>query len=214
MGSRRFAIAAAGLACAAAIAHGASANPVVLIEWSSSSGPGTPGGSSIAAGPGDTLVAEVFISAMPGQGISAYTLTLEFDFDLGDELDLLGFFEDKPLGAILPDLPEVVTESDLSTAGSITNLDDFNLAAQFLGGGTFRIAKVTFETTGNVIADGDDVRVGAFNITDVIGTPGTILTGVTTFLGASVNIAPEPGTVGLLAFGLLGLAAATGRNGR
>ncbi len=216
MRSRRLAIAAAGLVCAEAIAPGASANPVVFIEWSSTTGGGAVGGSSIDAAPGDTLTAEAFISAMPGQGVTAYVLSAEFDFDFGDELDLLGYVEDKPLpgGGAFPDVAEVVTESDGATVGSVTGFDDIVLSPTF---GTFRIAKLTLEVTGNVSTDGDDVRMGIVVAgQDAIGNPlgGEDLTGVTTFLGASVNVVPEPGTVGLLAFGLLGLTAATRRNGR
>ncbi len=181
MRNERWAAVAACLLGAVGFAGGASANPVVFIEWEST------GTSSITASAGDTIVAEAFISAMPGQGVSAYTFTAQWDIDLGDELDLLGFVEDKPLGDVLPDLPETVTESDSMTVGSITNLDDFALTAQFTGGGTFRIAKLTFEVTANVTTDGDDVLVSEVQGTDTIGIPGMILSGVTTFLGAEVN---------------------------
>ena len=208
-------IAAACLVFAVGFAGGASGNPVVFLVWSDTTSRfGTPGSSDIIASNGDTLMAEAFISAMPGQGISAYTLTLEWDFDFVNELDLVGYAEDKPLAGILPDLPEIVTESDDTTVGSITNLDDFSIVAEFEEGGTFRIAKFTFRVNGNVFMDGEDVRIGLVAATDTVGVPGTILSGVTTFQGAEVNYVPEPAAVGLLAFGLLGIAAAAGRNRR
>ncbi len=203
---------AAVLVGAFGLVSAASANPVVFVTWSSTTGAGAVGGSSIDAAPGDTLMAEAFISTMPGQGANAYILTMEFDFDLGDELDLLGYVEDKSFGGLLGDIVgEVATESDGATVGSVTGFDDFAIASLF---GTFRIAKFTFEVTGNVTSDGDDVRMGLVQPSDLVDNVGTDLSGLTTFLGASVNVVPEPGTVGLLALGLLGLAAAARCNGR
>ncbi len=131
--------------------------PTVEIVWTASDGIGTPGGPAIEAAPGDTLTATVYLSTTI-EGVSAYNLSLRFDTDLGDELDLL---------AVAPIIsawttavggnPASTSESSTSSGGEIAALSAS--ADPFPGPrrGTFPIARVTFQATANVTSDGPDV---------------------------------------------------------
>jgi hypothetical protein len=77
------------------VAQEAQAAIKVDVVWISTTGAGTPGGPSIDAAPGDQLVAEIRITP-DGGGLAAYAISLEFDTDLGDELDLVSATEFLP----------------------------------------------------------------------------------------------------------------------
>jgi len=145
----------------------AAAPAAVTIEfvWTSSTGAGVPGGASIAAVPGDQLVGEVRVTPDAG-GVGAYSVSLAFDSDLGDELDLVGVSEFLP-GVMeynfSPGAVESTAESTGASAGSVDSIEAVVLTVPGPTSGSFVAAEVTFAVTANVATDGDDVFLGAFN---------------------------------------------------
>lgn len=177
----------------------ADAAPIVEIVWSATTGSGTAGGSSIAAAPADQLTADILLTADTA-GISSYSISLKFDTDLGDELNLLNATELLPSGFSDHLVAGVSTqESVLATQeGTVQSFDAFTL-----GNGpvdtTFAIATLQFEVTSNVVTNGEDVFLGVFaGVDDIFDNAGVKLSGSTTFHAAQVDAVPEPTSLALL----------------
>ncbi len=120
----------------------------------------TAGASTIAAEPGDRLTLEV-IMHIGSAGVSAYGVSVEFDRDLRDELDLVSVVElHHPwLPAIAPTL--TVVESDSSTPGGVYGLDGFTLGLGPVDTSVV-IARLVFEVN-DPDFDRGDVAVGLFD---------------------------------------------------
>lgn len=193
---------------------GGLATPLIDVIFTGSTGAGTPGGSSIRAAPGDVLTAEIRVAA-GSEGVSSYGLSLRFDEDLGDELDLEG-----PASEFLPEgydfnLTEGVDSSRESTSSVAGYVRTFE-AATFAEGPAseaFAVGTVDFLVNDGVEADGTDLRVGLFNpgVDGLFDNAGNDLGPSSTFGTASVNPVPEPTTGALLALGVGALGLAQGR---
>lgn len=214
------AIAAAALLLGAAL--GARAQTTVSFVWTGTTGAGTPGGVSIDAAPGDLLTGEIRIDTADPTGIAAYGISLAFDADLGDELDLESVTELLPAGFThnLTPGPQATHESTAAGQGAILTVEALSLA-----GGTGMAyavaAEVVFRVTANVATDGTDVSTGIlFYGVDAIGNGGDDdITSTATFQGASVDrlaavpaVSPWLWLPWVLGIGSLGLAATVTRS--
>lgn len=199
---------AAVLALGAGVPEAADAAITIELVWTSTTGGGISGSSSIAAAPGDQLVGEIRITPDTG-GVLAYAVSLEFDTDLDDELDLVGFTEALPAAMETNISPGIGLAQD-STPSAKGRALTFEAVCGNCNGptsGTFVAGTVTFDVTGNVASDGHDVFTGTFNVvSDGVGNNAfQIVTPV--FLNASVNQAgidvPIVSTPGVLATSLV-----------
>jgi hypothetical protein len=180
----------AALLLAVAEAHAAT---TVGFVWTETTGAGTPGGATIEAAPGDRLTGEIRILSTEPSGIAAYGLSLSFDPDLADELNLESVIELLPSGFthnITPG-PEATQESTGSHAGGIRTLEAIALTS---GAGVSNavIAEVKFRVNAAVSSDGTDVFTGAFSPgVDAVGNGDNVdITSSVIFQGASVDTLP------------------------
>lgn len=153
------------------LASGASqeAGAVVNVDviWKSTTGSGTAGGTSISALPGDQLVAEIRVTPDAG-GVAGQASSVEFDADLGNELDLVSVVELLPPGMEfnLNSGVESSQESSGAQAGNVLTFESVALTHSGPTAGSYVAAEVTFDVTANVSSDGADVFVGEFNDID------------------------------------------------
>ena len=173
----------------------AAAQVQVALVWISTTGSGVTGSSDITASHGDALTAEIRVTA-DAAGVAGYAISLEFDRDLGDELDLVStaevdtvFTTPNPLSAMTVGVIST-QESSGSQLGNVIGYEGVTLFAAPVSQ-TFTIGTVTFVVTANVASDGDDLFTGAFSAEfDGIGNNANILvTDSTVFGTASVNLA-------------------------
>lgn len=159
------------------------------LVWSATTGSGTPGGSSIQAQAGDTLTAQLFL-VQDTQVVCCLAFSLEFDTDLGDELDFVsaspvfdppGFFDLTGGG-----IPQTIESSSSQGGQVLTPTANFDVVGQNTTSATFLVGEAVFLVTTNVATDGADVVSGAFNTGfDAIGArpnpspPGTRFEDVT-----------------------------------
>lgn len=182
----------------------------VDIVWTATTGAGIPGGSVIDALPGDVLTAEVRLNADAG-GVSSYALSLEFDRDLRNELDIVSVTAPSGgsfLFSFTVDDVESVQESTSTDIGELLTFEQAGFANFGPVSTTVTILTVEFLATGNVRPDGDDVFSGTFNVgVDAIGDRGdnidiTDITSSVVFGSAAVNGPPIP-TPALRPWGLV-----------
>lgn len=185
----------------------AQASPIVELLFTSLNGAPIAAAASVAAQPGDRLGASLLVRA-DAAGVSSYSISLRFDSDLRDELDLLVATEVvSPAFEIdLSEGPVSIQESSSLLAGEI-----LSFAALSLGPGIadarFEIAALEFEVTGNLATDGADVLTGLFNasVDGIFDSQGTDVASAAEFRSAAVNV-PEPASAALLGLGVTVLA--------
>jgi hypothetical protein len=176
----------------------------VSFEWTATTGSGSPGSNFILAAPGDQVTLDILLTA-DASGVSSYGISMEFDNDLGNELNLLNATELLPGGFLFNLTPGVAgtVESDASTVGRVNTFE----AATFGAGPvstTFVIGQVRFLATASLVTDGSDIFAGLFNsgIDGLFNNSGQDLGPTADFGEAGVNLVPIPASLPLLGSGL------------
>ncbi|MFP8881602.1 MAG: PEP-CTERM sorting domain-containing protein [Myxococcota bacterium] len=193
---------------AALLAFNASAT-TIDITFTATDGLGTVGSDTISALPGDTLSATVSLTA-DSAGVSSYGISLLFDTDFGDELNLISVTEllTAPFAFNLNVGCRSAQESTGSQAGNVLTCE----AGTFGAGpalSTVDIIDLVFLVTANVATDGSDIEIGLFNtgFDGVFDNGVSALSVIPIFGQAAVNLrVPEPSTGLLVGLGLLGFA--------
>lgn len=176
----------------------------VSFEWTATSGSGSPGSNFIFAAPGDQLTLDILLTA-DAEGVSSYGISMEFDNDFGNELNLLEATERLPGGFQFHLTPGVAAtvESDALTVGRVDTFE----AATFGAGPnstTFVIGQVRFLATANLATDGSDIFAGLFNsgIDGIFNSSGFDIGPTANFEEAGVNLVPIPAALPLFASGV------------
>ena len=199
----------------AVFAFNASAT-TIDITFTATDGLGVVGSNTISALPGDTLSASVSISA-DAAGVSSYGISMLFDTDFGDELNLISVNELLTAPFTFNVTPGCAStqESSGAQAGNALPCEagTFGVGPSLA---TVDIMDLVFLVTANVATDGFDMETGLFNtgfdgIFDNVGGPVT-----PTFGQAAVDLLllPEPGTGLLVSLGLLGFALRSRKRSR
>lgn len=221
--------------CFLGVSSTASATSVNLrwVSGSASSGSITGlGTSSVTLAPSAvaTLTLDIRI-AVDSAGLSSAFLSLEFDNDLLNELNIVSFAEIDWTGVMmttmaLPQLTPLaigLTPTRESTGLVGGQLYTFDLTTTSTAADccpvstTIAFGRVVFTT--NHVQNGDDgadIFSGIFNIgvDAMFNQNGGNIAGTTTFGTARVNQIPEPSTLGLLGLGLSALVVAGRRRSR
>lgn len=189
----------------------------VDLTWSATTGTGTPGGSAIDAAPGDELTLSVVLNLEAGESVSSLALSVEFDGDGGNELNLVQVVELNHVASFncvpLPDCfvnfgPELhnqdfgvdsEVESQPGSAGEVNTFEMGTLDIGPSGPLSIPVGTIRFEVV-KAITDGEDVDSGHFNL----GFDGTFDNAANAlpiaFGGAEVNAeGGTPGTPSLVA---------------
>jgi hypothetical protein len=179
---------------------------------------------TVNPGGGQTIEMDVILTHNEATGLGGHFFSVNFDSDLGNELDLLvakawgGFTymvtmasaTYSPLGAgVGPN-----TESTGAVGGQIGTYESGTTATQGLPAGTYTVGTARFLVTSNVTLDGDDLFSGLFRAGFDTIANGANQPTVNIFGTGSVSAIPEPGTASLLGLGIVGLVLAGRRSRR
>jgi hypothetical protein len=183
-------------------------------------------------GGGQTLLLNIVLTHNESLGMGAHGVSLHFDDDLANELDLLGGGEwagstyatmgtmaggtYSPLSAGMGvnGLAGSV-ESTGAVGGQVNNFESGVLVGGLPANsaGIYVVGTARF-VVGTAYTDGVDILIGSFYGADgnVDGAGAQLTSEV--YGTATVNVIPEPGTVSLLGLGLVGLVLAGRRSRR
>lgn len=217
-GVHQFLLLSFGLVLSARLAAATSINLV----WTGTSGSGSIGSSSISvsATEPETLTLEMILD-VDGLGLSYLQVSVQFDRDLRDELDLLSietlsWSNPKGPGNFIGLGFETSQESDATAGGEIVTFQGFTLG---LGprNTTLTFARMVFATNpSNLSNDGPDVFSLFLTPDDralFVTCNGVCFFDVHPEFGsAEVNVIPEPLPLSLLGLGI-GVLALAGRRG-
>ena len=185
------------------------AAPAVDIIFTATTGGGTTGGNSITASSGDTLTVTINLTA-ESAGISSYGVSIEFDTDLIDELNIVSVTELLPAGFDfnLTPGPSSTQESSGVQKGNILTLE----AATFQNGPvstTFAIGTIEFLVTNNIATDGLDIFSGLFNVSfdGVFNNNQSMLSPTFNSAMANASVIPALSKQGMAIFLLLAAGA-------
>ncbi len=210
----------AAMVCLVGMTRDAGATVTFDLIWTATSGAGPGvGTNTITAAVGDTLTLSLRMTTDVAE-LRSHSVSIAFDTDLGNELNLLGSGEwsGTTYGTTAMRTnyerinfgtgPPPAVESTNAVAGRIYRYESAIITGTgFLPVGTYSVGTAVFQVN-TVSADGPDVFVGLFDgtIDSVLGAGGIPVTNLV-FNSATVNI-PEPATASLLGLSLVGLALA------
>jgi len=205
--SRFFAYGVAMFFIGASLAFNASAATVGIV-FTATTGSGTPGTDEIGAEPGDLLTAIVSIEP-DAAGISSYGISVLFDMDLGNELDLASVTEllNAPFTFNFDPGCASTQESTGAQEGQVLTCEAGTFGTGPPPPTSVAIMELQFFVTANVVDDSFDIELGFFNpgFDGVFDNAGGSV--IPIFGRASVNVIPEPNTALLLGLGFVGLAS-------
>jgi hypothetical protein len=190
----------------------AQANPTVDLIWDATTNPGSGlgvGTSTIKADPGDQLTLGIYLT-MDSAGVSNYVVSIEYDNDLVDELDLVSAVELTPAPLTNTTVGVVSSsESSGSQGGTVYSFEAGSVPGNGPTSTTVQIGTITFTVTGAVATDGTDVESGLFSVlVDGIYSNAASgdLSATAVFNGAGVDRLSGAAVPGLMAWGVLWLA--------
>ncbi len=220
---RKLLIALTASVCFVVFSSAASATSVNLVWTAAAGGTIDPvSGNSVAVSStaAATLTLDIQME-IDSLGLAGAFLRLDFDTDLGNEVNILSWEEISwaktnskgittrtlaPLAAGI----QSTQESTGAQGGYVFEFDGTSLTTG-PSSTTLTFARLVFSTNfANVMTDGDDIFTSG-----IMGcnSPSCDITDTVTFGGASVNLVPEPSTLSLLVLSFGGLLLA-GRRGR
>jgi hypothetical protein len=212
------------MVCLVGMAKDASATVTFSLIWTSTTGTGIVGTNSILADPGDVLILSIRMST--DQTLAAHGISLNFDTDLGNELNLFNpagglewsgtsYGTTTMSGTYAPLVyglgPPPAVESTSSTAGRINTFESGKTpSGAYLPAGAYSVGTARFVATSHlsVYGDGDDIFAGLFNVgvDEVLNNLNAPIGTISVNYGAaSVYTVPEPGTGALVGLGLVGI---------
>ncbi|MCH2173289.1 PEP-CTERM sorting domain-containing protein [Myxococcota bacterium] len=206
-----------GLVSAATMASATSVS-LVVVDGVGAGIDSFTGSSVTATGTGDgTFTVDVQIN-VDEAGLSTMFMSLEYDTDLGNELNTVGFQEMSwslvnMMGNTTRQLSQLnggVNSSQESNGTQEGQLYTFDAYSTGSGPASTSItfARVVFSlNSGNISSDGDDIFSGFFNGSvdgafDNASPNGNDIGSGITFSNIAVNLVPEPGTLSLLGLGM------------
>lgn len=132
------------------------AAPRVQILWSYASGDGYPGSHHVQAEAGDVLVATVYVTADEA-GLQSYALSVDFDLDGGNELDLNQVVVLLPAGFDTLQDATSTSESGFGVAGFVESFGASASSGIGISNSTFAVANLVFDVVTPVF-DGRDLQ--------------------------------------------------------
>jgi len=162
----------------------------VELVWTATTGSGIPGSRTISASPGDQITGQIRITP-DASGVLGYGVSLGFDSDLGNELNLISATENLPPGMEF-NLTSGVGSTLESTPTSPGGVFFYEAVCLSCDGPTtsFVAGTVTFQVTANVANDGADVRTGEFDGADGLSNNALLPIESPVYLNATVNATP------------------------